>query len=136
MWYNDYWIDWIGGDFTKINITGYIKNINNNTKEIINTKGIKNKNKITYQIDEYKNKIIILKNKIIILRENNEINNILYFEKEKIIPSKYNIKDNNITFEINIKTKNIEINNNFIKIKYLVIDSNEEYEYYIEMSGY
>lgn len=134
MWYNVYWIDWIGGDFTKINLTGYIKDKYN--KETFQTKGIKNKKNISYQIDNYKYKLKIIDSQIILIRENKDIKSILLFEKNKEIPATYTIKDNNISIEINIKTNKIEIKDNSIKINYLILDSNEEYEYYIEMSEY
>ena len=101
MWYNVYWIDWIGGDFTKINLTGYIKDKYN--KETFQTKGIKNKKNISYQIDNYKYKLKIIDSQIILIRENKDIKSILLFEKNKEIPATYTIKDNNISIEINIK---------------------------------
>ena len=46
----------------------------------------------------------------------------------------YQIKDNNIFLEIEMLTKKIEVTDKFLKIEYLITDSNNEYEYYIEMS--
>ena len=44
------------------------------------------------------------------------------------------IKENNLSLYIEVRTNKIEINEEYIKVIYTVIDSNEEYEYYIEMS--
>lgn len=53
----------------------------------------------------------------------NQKNNIIYF-----------LKKENISLEIKMKIINIEVNEKFIKINYLITDSNNEYEYYVEMS--
>ncbi|MBR3161420.1 MAG: hypothetical protein IKF19_01660 [Bacilli bacterium] len=46
----------------------------------------------------------------------------------------YLIKDNNFLLDIKMITKHMEITNKTIKIKYLITDSKNEYEYYVEMS--
>ena len=48
--------------------------------------------------------------------------------------SEYLLKENDLTIELNIKTSLVEIEDNYIKVRYLVIDSDNEYEYSIEMS--
>ena len=48
--------------------------------------------------------------------------------------TQYKYKRNILSLEI--KSKIIDINNNYIKINYIVLDNNEEYEFYIEMSDY
>ena len=58
----------------------------------------------------------------------------MYFNKDTNTFSNYTIKDNNITLNIGIKTINMYNDNNSIKIEYLIKDSNNKYEYYIEMS--
>lgn len=119
----------------KLHIKGSLENKTTNEYMIINTNAIKTKNKLSYSQDKdiYVLKIISPK-KLILNRKNASIDCTFYFEEKKVIPSIYTIKENNITLEINIKTNLIEINNNNIKIKYTVIDSNQEYEYNIEMS--
>lgn len=124
-----------GGILTKLNIKGYLKDITNNEITKINTKAIKVKNKISYYLDQEKYTLkIISPTKLILKRSTKEIDSIIYFEENKILPSDYSLKDNNLSLNIDIRTDKINLNNEFIKISYTVIDSNNNYEYYIEMS--
>lgn len=119
----------------KIKVKGYLKDITNNKIDSFSISAIKNKNKISYILnnDKYTLKIVSPK-KLILLRENKDMNSILYFESNKCLSSLYTIKENNITLEIDIKTLKIVMNDNIINIIYLVKDSDNKYEYYIEMS--
>lgn len=56
------------------------------------------------------------------------------FEDNKITTSNYYIKDQNLELEINIKVLSMQIEENIIKICYLVNDTDNEYEYKIEVS--
>ena len=124
-----------GGILTKLNIKGYLKDITNNEITKIYTKAIKVKNKISYYLDQEKYTLkIISPTKLILKRSTKEIDSIIYFEENKILPSDYSLKDNNLSLNIDIRTDKINLNNEFIKISYTVIDSNNNYEYYIEMS--
>lgn len=58
----------------------------------------------------------------------------MYFEKSKTISSTYTIKKEEITLDIDITTLSLTINDNEIKLNYLVTDSNNKYEYYIMRS--
>lgn len=58
----------------------------------------------------------------------------MYFEKSKTISSTYTIKKEELTFDIDITTLSLTINDNEIKLNYLVTDSNNKYEYYIMRS--
>lgn len=119
----------------KIIIKGYLKNLTENETNSFQIPAIKRKNKISYIINNEKYTLNILPtNKLILIRENNEIKNTLYFELNKTLSSVYTIKENNLTIEIAIKTLNIVIKENTINIIYLVKDSNNKYEYNIEMS--
>ena len=124
-----------GGNITKIHLKGYLKDITNNEITKIDVPAIKNKDKISYYLDNEKYTLkIITPKKLILNRTTNEIDSTLYFEKNKILTSDYTIKENNLSLGIDIRTTNLEINNNYIKISYTVIDSDNNYEYYIEMS--
>lgn len=124
-----------GGIFTKINLKGYLKDITNNETTIIDTHAIKNKLNITYYLDKEKYILkIITPDKLILKRITNEIESTLYFEKLKILSAEYTIKENDLFLSIDIRTNKIEIKDNYIKISYTVIDSNNDYEYYVEMS--
>lgn len=58
----------------------------------------------------------------------------MYFEKSKTISSTYTIKKEELTFDIDITTLSLTINDNEIKLNYQVTDSNNKYEYYIMRS--
>ncbi len=118
----------------KIKVKGYLKDIDEGIITNIDTFGIKNKNKITYNEETVTNTILQEDNKIILIRENDEFKNILIFDLNKETISEYLLKENNLTIELNIKTNLVEIEDNNIKVRYLVIDSDNEYEYSIEMS--
>lgn len=72
--------------------------------------------------------------KVILNRNSNEFEHTMYFEKNKKNESIYTLKENNITLGIDIFTNKLEIKKDSIKIIYTVIDSNDVYEYNIEMS--
>lgn len=119
----------------KIKVKGYINNITDKYKNDFNTSAIKTKNKISYIIDNDKYILNILSSKkLILVRENNEIKSTIYFEQNKTISSLYTLKEKDITLEIDIKTLDIKTTENKITITYLVKDSNNKYEYNIEMS--
>ena len=118
----------------KIKVKGFLKDIDEGTITNIDTFGIKNKNKITYKEETVTNTILQEEDKLILIRENDEFKNILIFDLNKETISEYLLKENDLTIELNIKTNLVEIEDNYIKVRYLVIDSDNEYEYSIEMS--
>ena len=118
----------------KIKVKGYLKDIDEGIITNIDTFGRKNKNKITYNEETVTNTILQENNKLILIRENNDFKNILIFDLNKETISEYLLKENDLTIELNIKTNLVEIEDNYIKVRYLVIDSDNEYEYSIEMS--
>ena len=123
------------GDFTKIILTGYLKDITNREEISINTKAIKTAKKISYFQEKERYTIeIVSPKKLILNRVTDEIDTRLYFELNKTIPAIYTIKENNLSLRINIRIKELEINDKYIKVTYTVMDSNNDYEYYIEMS--
>lgn len=119
--------------FIRIKIKGYLKNITEN--EIVNFegKGIKNKDKITYSFDNVKNTIKINDNNVILIREGNDFVNTFVFNKNNS-SCNYLLKDNNYDMDIDIETNLLDVIDNVIYIKYVIIDSKCEYEYKIEMS--
>ena len=124
-----------GGIFTKIKLKGYIKDITNNQTSEISVKAIKQNKSITYYTDKEKYILkIISPIKLILNRNNTEIESTIYFETHKILPANYFIKENGLSLSIDIRTNKIEQTDQYIKIMYTVIDSNNDYEYYIEMS--
>lgn len=118
----------------KIRIKGFLKDIDEGTITNIDAFGIKNKNKITYNEEIVANTVLQEDDKLILIRENDEFKNILIFDLNKETISEYLLKENDLTIELNIRTNLVEIDDNYIKVRYLVIDSDNEYEYNIEMS--
>ena len=119
--------------FIRIKIKGYLKNITENELFEFEEKGIKNKNKINYTNDMIKNVIKINDNEVILIREGKDFINTFIFN-EKNSNCNYLLKDNNYDVDIEINTIKVDISDNWIYIKYLIVDSNCEYEYKLEMS--
>jgi hypothetical protein len=57
----------------------------------------------------------------------------LPFISNKNTISSYYLKENNLALDINIHTKSLTITKNMIIINYLVLDSNTEYIYKVEV---
>ncbi len=110
-------------------LTGYIKNITEDTLENISSNAIITKDKITYINNDVKHIIHIKNNELILIRETNEFKNILTFSLNRSILSEYVIKKEDLCLEINIKTLELSITDKIIYIKYLILDSNAIYEY-------
>lgn len=118
----------------KIKIKGYLKNNHTKSKEIIDTFGIKSKKNITYTFDNTKYKLNLFDNKIVLTRENQEfINNFTFIENIKT-QSTYYIKEFSTNIEVHIITNKITIDDNKIEIEYTIEETNEKYQYVIEMS--
>lgn len=120
--------------FIKINIKGYLKNITENTQELIDTTSIKKDNKISYIIDNTKYILIIENNKVTLLRENNEFSNGIIFIENSTTTSEYYLKESSYSLEFNIETTKLIINKNKIDITYKIIESENIYNYVLEMS--
>lgn len=119
--------------FIRVKIKGYLKNITENELCEFEEKGIKNKNKITYANDNIKNTIKINDNVIMLIRDGNDFVNTFVFNKDNSYCN-YLLKDNNYDVDIDINSSTIEVGDNYIYVRYVVVDSNCEYEYKIEMS--
>ena len=119
--------------FIKIRVKGYLKNITDNEILEIDVKAIINKNKITFSSVNVKSIIKINDNDIMLIREGNDFINTFVFNKDKS-SCNYYLKDNNYDVDIDINTISMDICDDSICIKYLIVDSNSEYEYKLEMS--
>ena len=118
----------------KVKVKGYLKNLTEKEEEIINTIAIKNSNIISYIIDNIKYKLILEKEKISLQRENNEFSHIMIFVKNKTIPSEYYLKESNYSLEFNILTTELILTNNKLEITYKIEESENTYNYVLEMS--
>ena len=117
----------------KIKVKGYLRNLTENTEELFNTDAIKNSNIISYINDKIKYKLII-DNKETLLRENNEFSHGMIFECNKNYSSEYYLKELKYSLEFTIKTLKLNIEKNKIDITYQVIESENIYNYVLEMS--
>ena len=120
--------------FIKISIKGYLKNITENTQELIDTTAIKNKNKISYIINDIKHIVLIENEKITLLRENNEFSHRMIFIENSTISSEYYLKESFYSLDFNVETTKLIINNNKIDITYKIIESENICNYVLEMS--
>ena len=118
----------------KINVKGYLKNLTENTKEIINTQAIKKSNMISYIIDNNKYKLVIDNNKVNLFRESDEYSHIMLFEESKNHQTEYYLKNSNFSLEFTILTTKLIIEKNKIDITYKIIESENIYNYVLEMS--
>ena len=120
--------------FIKIKVKGYLKNLTENTNDLIDANGIKNSNIISYIIDNTKHKIIIENNKITLLRENNEFSHGMVFELNIIHQSEYYLKESKYSLEFNILATKIILDNNKIDITYKILETENSYNYVLEVS--
>lgn len=112
-----------------------MKTVNQTSKEAININCtcIFNKNKIKYIHDSINYSIIINKNNLIITRENKEFLNYMIYQNNKNTLGNYLLKENNMNFDLNIKTEELIIKENNIYIKYKILESKNIFEISIEM---
>ncbi len=125
-------LEMFGSDIIRIKINGYLRNNTENNLISFNEKGIKNKNKISFVFDNVKYSINISDNNVILIRDGNDFTNSFVFS-ENDSRSNYYLKEHCYSVDLNIDTKILEISDNKIYIKYVVIDTESEYELMIEM---
>lgn len=120
--------------FIRVLIKGYLKNISENEITNFEYRGIRNKNKITYVDDDsVKFSIKIGDDEIIVIRDGNGFINTFVFNVNRS-NCNYFVKDNNYDVDIKVDTIYMEVSDNIIYIKYLIVDSGCVYEYKLEMS--
>ena len=120
--------------FIKIKVKAKLTNLTENKEVLINTNGIKNSNIISYVNDNIKHKIILDNNKVTLLRENNEFSHGIIFEENNTNNSEYYLKESKYSIEFNIQTIKLIIEKNKIDITYKIIESENIYNYVLEMS--
>ena len=119
--------------FIRIKVKGYLKNITENEIIEFDERAIRNKNKITFSCDNVKTTIKINDNDVVMIREGIDfINSFIFNIKDS--SCNYLLKNNNYDVDIDINTFDINIGDDSIYIKYLIIDSQCKYEYKLEMS--
>lgn len=120
--------------FIRVSVKGYLKNITENEKMEIDTKGIKAKNKITYSVNNIKHIIKINDREIILIRDGNDFVNTFVFKDKGKCTSNYFLKENNYSLDIDIDVTYINHTDKEIVVNYSVVDSGINYEYKIEVS--
>ena len=113
-------------------ILDYLKNNTENELITFNEKGIKNKEKISFVFDGVKYSIKINDNDILLVRDGNDFINSFSFN-EKHGKSNYYLKEHGYSVDIDINMKMFDVNDNKIYIKYVIADTECEYELLIEM---
>lgn len=118
----------------RVKVKGYLKNITENEMMEIDVKGIKTKNKITYNDNNTKHIIKINDKEIILIREGSDFVNTFVFKDKGKSTSNYFLKENNCSLDIDIDVTYIKHTDSEIVVNYIVIDSGFNYEYKIEVS--
>ena len=122
-----------GSDIIRIKIKGYLKNITDNEIFEFEERGIRNKNKITFNNNNIKYSIKCDNNEIILIRDGDDFVNTFVFNK-KNSNSNYLLKENGYDMDMEVITSNIEISDELIYIEYEIISTSCKYEFKIEMS--
>lgn len=122
-----------GSDIIRIKIKGYLKNITDNEIFEFEEKGIRNKNKITFNNSNIKYSIKCDNNEIILIRDGDDFINTFLFNK-KNSNSNYLLKENGYDMDMEVITSNMEISDELIYIEYEIISTSCKYEFKIEMS--
>lgn len=119
--------------FIRIKVKGYLKNITENKFIKFEEKAIRNKNKISFTFDDTKYIIKLLDSEVILIREGKDFINTFVFNKNNS-KSNYLLKDNNYDIDIDVELNNMNICDNYLDIAYKIIDTDNLYEFRIEMS--
>ena len=117
-----------GSDIIRVKIKGFLKNITEKENLFFDEKGIINKNKISFISDNIKYNIKYSDSEVIMIRESKDFINTFVFNKKKS-SSTYTLKDNDYSIEMDIIVNELIIDNDFINIKYIISDTECEYEY-------
>jgi len=118
-----------------IKVQGYLKNFNDNLIEYFEANCVvKEKKYYTYINNETTYTLEINNKEIIMIRENSEIKHTIFFSENKTKKSIYYLKDLKQILEFKIKTTKLEITKEKITIIYEIIETDNKYEYKIEMS--
>ena len=118
----------------KIKVKTKLINLTENTTDLINTNGIKKFNNISYVDKDIKYNLFIEDNKITLQRENKEFAHQMIFVENKTYPSEYYLKESKYSIELNVMTTKINISNNLIDITYKILESENIYNYVLEVS--
>jgi hypothetical protein len=103
----------------KIKINSVLSNFENETTNIESLADFDEKeNTITYTEEELKVKITILKNKVIMSRKSEDYDLNLEFVQNQKIKCKYEVKSIGLNMDIDVFTKELNIEENIIYVNY------------------
>ena len=109
----------------QVKINAVLSNSDNETVNIESLATYNEKeNKIIYTEEDLNVDITILKNKVIIERMNEDYDLRLEFTKDEVNKCKYNVKTIGLDMEIDVYTKNLEIEDNRLYIEYELYNNN------------
>lgn len=121
-----------GGDIIRVFVNGYLKNNTDGENTVFKEKGIRTKDKLSFVFDDVKYSIKINDNDIMLVRDGNDFINSFSFN-EKHGKSNYYLKEHGYSVDMDINMKMFDVNDNKIYIKYVIADTECEYELLIEM---
>ena len=121
-----------GGDIIRVSVNGYLKNNTDGENTVFKEKGIRTKDKLSFVFDDVKYSIKINDNDIMLVRDGNDFINSFSFN-EKHGKSNYYLKEHGYSVDMDINMKMFDVNDNKIYIKYVIADTECEYELLIEM---
>ena len=124
-----------GSDIIRIKVKGYLRNITDNEIFEFEERGIKNKDKITFNNNDIKYSIKCNDNEIMMIRDGNDFVNTFIFNIFfiHIIPSK-SLKENGYDMDMEVNVSNMKSNDKLIYIEYEIVSTSCKYEFKIEMS--
>ena len=124
----------IGENFmNKIRINGYFKNSELNHPIIYDCGGAQFNNIISFKHENNRIKLKINNNNLIFTIEDEEtILTYNFISGQKTNNNSYKLKKENLVAYLEIETKTIEIKENSILVKFIIIDSNEQAELKID----
>ena len=115
----------------KINIKAHL--VSDEENLIIETSGIKSKNKIIYKENDISVTILMFENKIEMERISKDYKINLIFDKNKKTVSTYQIFGGSKTFNLETKTKKLIINDKKIELNYEL--EGNKFKYTLEMEA-
>ena len=121
-----------GGDIIRVSVNGYLKNNTDGENTVFKEKGIRTKDKLSFVFDDVKYSIKINDNDIMLVRDGNDFINSFSFS-EKHGKSNYYLKEHGYSVDMDINMKMFDVNDNKIYVKYVIVDTECEYELLIEM---
>ena len=117
----------------RIKVKGYLRNITDNEIFEFEERGIKNKDKITFNNNDIKYSIKCNDNEIMMIRDGNDFVNTFIFNNNNS-KSNYLLKENGYDMDMEVNVSNMKSNDKLIYIEYEIVSTSCKYEFKIEMS--